>query len=98
MGDHSSSMEEFMSIPDLRNQRMKEEFINKYYLAVYDYEDNYITQYDDFNTATNELKLTFKNLIKNLKLEEYLILDNKKVRLYLMEKFNIDEEYKRCTN
>ena len=87
-----------MSIPDLRNQKIKEEFINKYYLVVYDYDDNYVTQYDDFNTAHNELKLTFKNLIKNLRNEEYLILDNKKVRLYLMEKFDIEEDYCRCMN
>lgn len=72
--------------------------INNYYLAIYDLNDNYITQLENIDEATTLFNKQKKELNRIIKNDDCLVYLGHKVRIYLFKKFNIDEAYKRCTN
>lgn len=59
---------------------------DKYYVVLYDKDDNYYKEYDSINCLANDLNFTLYYLYRTIRNNYKVIIDNKKYSLRLYSK------------
>ena len=65
---------------------MKKSFLNDYFVAIYDLQDNYVYSFDDIESLTQFFNLSLKEILLKIKNNLTIKLQNKEFRLYIYKK------------
>lgn len=80
---------------DLRSKKALEWFNENYFVALYDYNDNYITSFEDVESTGNAFNIPIKKVLYLLRTDSYIVINNHKCKMYLVRKEKIEEDFKR---
>lgn len=80
---------------DLRKKKALEWFNENYFVALYDYEDNYVTQFEDVESTSHAFNIPVKKVLYLIRNDSYIVVNNHKYKMYLVRKEKIKEEVRR---
>ena len=64
----------------------KLDYLNDYYVEVYDEKDNYITFFNDIKTLNTVFNKELKEVLRKLRNNEMFVINGKKYKLFLNKK------------
>lgn len=80
---------------DLKSKKALEWFNENYFVALYDYNDNYVTQFDDVESIGHAFNIPVKKVLYLVRTDSYIVIDNHKYKMYLVRKDKIEENVRR---
>ena len=80
---------------DFRRKKALEWFNENYFVALYDYLDNYVTQFEDVESTANAFNIPVKKVLYLIRTDSYIVLNNHKYKMYLVRKEKIEEHVRR---
>jgi len=80
---------------DLRKKEALKWFNDNFFIALYDYYDNYVTSFEDVESITTAFNIPTKKVLYLLRTDSCITINNHKYKMYLVQKNKIQENYKR---
>jgi len=71
---------------DLRSKKALEWFNENYFVALYDYNDNYVNHFEDVESISHAFNIPVKKVLYLVRTDNYLVIDNHKYKLCLVKK------------